>query len=99
MDPDKYLHSLDLWLQIFIQRNDDTKIKIKLMSISNSINEAVKINKKDLQKSNKAEFEGLYHTYRDFQLIADDSEEGIDLANYYYTMYESAKIFNIKYKI
>ena len=99
MECDKYLYTLDLWLQIFIQRTDDTKIKIKLMNISNSINKSIKINKKDLQKSNRAEFEGWYHTYRDFELIADDSEEGIDLADYYYTMYEGAKIFNMKYKI
>ena len=34
-----------------------------------------------------------YNTTRDFLIIADESEEGIELYNYYHNMFERAELF------
>ena len=91
------LESLDLWSQILIQNKLDTKTKLKLASVSKNIKDSLIYNKQDKKLCELNCKEGWYHTNRNFELIADDSDSGCELYGYYDEKYKSALMFFNKY--
>ena len=86
---------LDSWMQVFIlnSQNLDTSVKLQLREVSNIINNELTFTDVDKKKCETEQFTGWYTTNKDFEVIADDSEEGCELYDFYDRKYVSAGLF------
>jgi hypothetical protein len=86
-------YSAPLWLQIFIQNETDYSIRGKLRMTTKKLNNPILLQNEDSDGARKMFRLSWYYTTRDFELIADESEEGIQKYNYYDSVFTSASLF------
>lgn len=86
-------YSAPLWLQIFFQNETNPYVRGKLRMTTEKLNNPLLLQKEDSDGARKMFRLGLYYTTLDFELIADDSEEGIRIYNYYDKVFTSAALF------
>jgi len=87
------LYTLPLWLQILVQQEDYPDVKGLLRQTTKILNDPILLTKKDKKYViNKIRI-GRYHTTKNYELIADDSEEGNETYNYYHQMLISGLFF------
>jgi len=86
-------YDLPLWLQIYAQIEKETCRRGLLRKTSKGLNNNCLLIKEDFNYANSQLRISWYYINKDYVLIADDSEEGNRVYNYYYTMYESAQLF------
>ena len=91
------IYSLPLWLQVYLQSEDNPIIRCKLRMISSSLNNRYLLSQNDYNLAKKYKKLGWWKINKDFMLIADESNEGIEEYNYYYNMYENSNLFIKKY--
>ena len=86
-------YAIPLWLQIYAQIEKNTYIRGLLRKTSKGLNDKYLLIKEDYNYAYSQLRISWYRTNRDFSLIADDSEEGTRISNYYYTILESSQLF------
>ena len=87
-------YELPLWMQIYLQTETNEKVRYKLRLTSKIFNcQNLLINDIDIDFAKRELKLGWYMTNRDFILIADDSDAGCELYDYYNGKYYSASKF------
>ena len=86
-------YDLPLWLQIYFQIEEEPYIRGLLRKTSKGLNDKSLLIKEDFDYANSQYKISWYRTNKDYVLIADDSDEGNQVYNYYYTINGSAYIF------
>jgi hypothetical protein len=86
-------YDLPLWLQIYTQIEKETFIRGLLRRTSKGLNDKCLLIKDDFDYANSQLRISWYRINKDYVLIADDSEEGNRVYNYYFTINESAQLF------
>lgn len=84
---------LPIWLQIYVQIEKETFIRSLLRRTSKALNDKCLLIKDDFDYANSQLKIGWYSINKYYVLLADDSEEGIRVYNYYYKMFESSQLF------
>lgn len=90
-------YNLPLWIQIYVQQDGDVIIRSQLRQTSKSLNSNNLLSNLDYISARDYQKLGWWRTNKDFILIADDSDEGIEIYNYYDNMFKSASLFLKKY--
>lgn len=85
-------NNIPQWLYIFYEIYENGNIRGLLRQTCKYFNhlDFIAIDK---TFANVAYREGWYFTTKDYELIADDSDEGIKKYDYYQNKYDSAKLF------
>ena len=91
-------YSLPLWMQIYIQNENDPLIRGQMRMTTKKLNNPLLLCEEDILCARRKYRLGWYNTTHNFIsdyffIITDESEEGIELYNYYHTMFESAELF------
>ena len=82
-----------LWLQIYIQCEQNPYLRGILRMTTKKLNNPFLLYSEDYICAKKMLTLSWYYTTRDFELIADDSEESIKKYNYYRSVFRSASLF------
>ena len=91
-------YDLPLWLQVYTQIEKEPYIRGLLRKTAKGLNDNRLIIKDDIDYANSQQRISWYRIFKDFVLIADNSDEGNRIYNYYYMMFESSRLF-IKTKL
>lgn len=86
-------YSAPLWLQLVFQNETNHVVRGKLRMTTKKLNNPLLLQKEDSDGARIMLRLGWYHTTRDFELIADESEQGIRKYNYYDSVFTSAALF------
>tara|TARA_B100001057_G_C22200217_1_gene700497 strand:+ start:203 stop:493 length:291 start_codon:yes stop_codon:yes gene_type:complete len=86
-------YSTPLWLQIYIQCEQNPLIRGILRMTTKNLNNSLVLKLDDYIEARKMFRLSWYYTTRDFELIRDDSEESIKKYNYYNNVFISASLF------
>lgn len=86
-------YDLPLWLQIYYQIEKNTYIRALLRKTLKSLNDKLLLTKDDYNHVNSQLKVSWYRTNKDYVLIADDSDEGNRIYDYYITIYHSSLLF------
>ena len=86
-------YSIPLWLQIYMQCEDNPYLRGFLRMTTKKLNNRLLLKCEDYIWAKKMLKLSLYYTTRDFELIADDSQKSIEKYNYYNSVSISASLF------
>jgi hypothetical protein len=88
-----HIYTLPLWLQIYIQIENNPIIRGILRRTCHSLNHKNLLIEADFEMAIERQRIGWYMTNKDYELIADDSDEGNITYNFYDNMYKSTSSF------
>ena len=90
-------YKLPLWLQIYFQQEEDTQLRGILRMTFKGLTDSCLLIKNDKLYAASQMRIAWDRSNRDYILIADESEEGQDIFNFYDKKYREARDFLLKY--